>query len=367
LLPICLTVTGVGAEPPDEAEPGLDEPRSVVAREVGPRFSLHGFADVGAFQGAVPSTAPNDPAEDFFAIGELDLYIVSGLSDHLSFLGELVFELDSQDEFVVDVERLFLKYTFSDRAWLSFGRRHTPLGYWNETFHHGRYLEPTVERPSALRFEDDGGILPVHTVGLAAGGRVFARTWGLDYVGGLGNGRGVNREDVQSARDVNDTKAAYLKLSVTRFANSQLQFGPMIYVDDIPGDPMIPGRMDELDERILGLHFHYRSRKWELFSEYYNIRHDDVVGGTTYDNDSYYAIAVWRPWKWKPYVGIDNRTLDPGDPFFADLPPDFMRYLGGVRWDMGPFHALKFEYRYDEYAAEEVTVDSLAFQAAFTF
>jgi len=313
--------------------------------------------------GDTETPALSDPTEDYFALGELDLYILSSLADNLSFLGELVFELNSDDEYEVDVERLFLKYTFSDRVWLSLGRRHTPLGYWNETFHHGRLLEPTAERPSALRFEDDGGILPLHTVGINVGGRIFVNEWGFDYSTGVGNGRGLTREDVQDGGDLNDQKSVFLKLAATRSGKHEVRFGPMVYVDHIPPDPMVPGQLT-LDEQVLGFHFHYRSDNWEVFSEYYDISHDD---GTEFNSDAYYAIAVWRPWKWKPYAGFDSRTLDPADRFYDDLEPEFSRYLGGVRWDVSPFMAFKFEYRHDVFDVEEVTIDSLAFQAAFTF
>ena len=82
------------------------------------------------------------------------------MTNRLSFLGEVIFEFDDNGEAVVDIERVVFKYTLSDQLWASMGRHHTQLGYWNEVFHHGLLLQPTVDRPEGLKFEDDGGILP---------------------------------------------------------------------------------------------------------------------------------------------------------------------------------------------------------------
>ena len=45
---------------------------------------------------------------------------------------------------------------------VSIGRGHTAMGYWNQTFHHGKWFQTTTDRPAIYRFEDDIGILPVH-------------------------------------------------------------------------------------------------------------------------------------------------------------------------------------------------------------
>ena len=102
----------------------------------------------------------------------MDLYVTSRLTNSISVLAETVLELDEQQELVVDMERIQITYRWSDLFRLAAGRGHTALGYWNETYHHGLLLQPTVERPEALKFEDDGGLLPVHFVGAElAGGR----------------------------------------------------------------------------------------------------------------------------------------------------------------------------------------------------
>src|SRR5207244_12772364 len=121
------------------------------------------------------------------AVGQFHLYLVSRLQRNLSFLGECVIETGEGGETGVDLERMYIRYAWSDYLHLAAGRTHTALGYWNEVFHHGTLLQPTVERPEALKFEDDGGILPVHSVGIEVGGRAERDDWTLDYVGNIAN------------------------------------------------------------------------------------------------------------------------------------------------------------------------------------
>src|SRR5262249_55068996 len=136
---------------------------------IAPQLTIHGFSDVTLATTRERWRGGRDSTSTGFLLGQFDLYLLSRISANLSFLGEGGFELD-HDQGVVDVERMFIKYSWSDQLRLAAGRTHTALGYWNEAFHHGALLQPTVERPQALKFEDDGGILPVHAVGLELSG-----------------------------------------------------------------------------------------------------------------------------------------------------------------------------------------------------
>jgi hypothetical protein len=87
-------------------------------------------------------------------------------------------------------------------------------------------LQPTVERPEALKFEDDGGILPVHSVGLEMGGGSRGESWELHYVANLANGRGLDREAVQGGADLNRDKALGVKLTLVVEGPGRLEIGP---------------------------------------------------------------------------------------------------------------------------------------------
>jgi hypothetical protein len=294
--------------------------------------------------------------------------MVSRLSSQISFLGETVFELNEAGESVVDVERLFIKYALSDYFAVAAGRTHTALGYWNESLHHGALLQPTVERPECLKFEDDGGILPVHSVGLELSGEAAGSSWSMSYVTNLANGRGPARDVVQGSDDVNRQKAFALKLSFERRGKSEFVFGPMVYMDMIPPGPdplaMAPAH-EAIKERIYGGHFVFSSRPLQILAEGYSVAHEDQGTGASFDHLGWYTIVIYRARRWKPYIGADILNFDPGDPFYAPEDIDLHRYLAGLRFDLNSFNALKFEYRNEDREGERSHV--LAIQTGFMF
>jgi hypothetical protein len=354
------------AEPPKSVE---SEP-SPMAREFGlsdlaPRLTFHGFADVTANVYFDDAEDGGSSSRDWFALGELDLFLVSHLADNVSFLSELVFETDTDNTTAVDLERIYIKYTVSDRFWLSVGRHHTALGYWNEAFHHGLLLQPTVERPEVLHWEEHGGILPMHSVGLAMGGRMFRRSWGFEYAGNIGNGRGLTSEDIQTGFDFNDQKALTLRLSASYEGKGRLLFGPMFHLDRIPADPAVPGREGEESERIAGAFVTYRDDRFELFSEYYYVHHEDLLTGSTYDSPGYFLIGALNFGKLEPYAGYDRLDVDDADPYYGPEITPLKRTLLGLRWDLNSFNAIKFELRHD--IRPGVHSNGLVVQTAFIF
>jgi len=369
LVALIFAFSGAFADSQAENESTSEEPesRSVLRRGGGlsPKFSLHGFADATLI--AEESSLPDedDETDVGFFLGEFDLYMVSQLSQKWSFLGELVFEFESEGETRVDVERVFVKYSVSDLFWTSVGRRHTPLGYWNETYHHGLFLQPTVQRPLVLAFEDKGGVLPIHSVGVDAGGQKFFGPWSLDYRGGVYNGRGPTREDVQTFGDANVQKAGLIKLSATHERSSQIRFGGMVYRDEIPPNSEAPVPHSGMDERIYGVHFIYDRREFKFYSEYYDIRHLEAQTSEDWDHQGYYVLALWQAWAWKPYAGYEVLDLDEGDPFYDGIAPFQERILGGVRYDPISSLALKFEIRRDNFSESET--NGVAVQVAYTF
>jgi hypothetical protein len=60
---------------------------------------------------------------------------------------------------------------------LSFGRFHTSIGYFNDTYHYGAFYVVPVDRPTAVQAGDYGGIVPIQTIGVHADGRFFLSEW----------------------------------------------------------------------------------------------------------------------------------------------------------------------------------------------
>lgn len=123
----------------------------------------------------------NSKGEQDFSLGGLDLYATQEVGEKSKAFMELVFE-GIGNEFIVDLERLWIKYSFANAFKIAAGRFHTPLGFWNTNYHHGSLIQDTVTRPFFLDFEDGtAGVLPMHMVGLNIGGQLALGRSILDY------------------------------------------------------------------------------------------------------------------------------------------------------------------------------------------
>lgn len=327
------------------------------------RFTVQGFSDFTYKQERQPASGGGN-ALSTFNLGQTSLFLSARIAENISIVSETAFKLgtDVRRSQIVELERVYIKYVVSDWLKIAAGRTHTALGYWNEAFHHGALLHPTVERPEILRF---GGVLPVHAVGLELSGRVPAGSWDIAYVGNIANGRGREFNSTIGASDPNTTKAVAAKVSFSHEGARTIILGPMIYRDVVPPDPANPRREAPLTETIPGAHFVLRDSHFELLSEYFHIRHTNQLTAAEFNHTGWYAIGVVRPWKWKPYGGVDTAEFDSGDVYFAGGDTSVRRYLGGLRFDLHPLNALKFEYR-NEHRTAGVT-HAFVVNTAFAF
>ena len=137
--------------------------QELTIRSVRWRYSLNFFGDVSMSGGK-----PSDGEHAFgFGLGGQDVLIRGELSENIVATTEMAFEAGEDGGIGVDLERFNVRWQ-SSRYFVEAGRTHTSFGYWNNAYHHGRWLQPTIERPRWVAFEDDGGILPVHWVGAGA-------------------------------------------------------------------------------------------------------------------------------------------------------------------------------------------------------
>lgn len=75
-----------------------------------------------------------------------------------------------------------LKFDYFKNHSLVVGKMHTPVNYWNDVYHHGRFFFPTVDRPIAFSY-----LVPVHTLGLRLQGQNLGKIkFGYDLVAGNG-------------------------------------------------------------------------------------------------------------------------------------------------------------------------------------
>jgi hypothetical protein len=316
-----------------------------------PQLTIGGFGHVKYVVDDVDPDAGERDTEQKFQLGNLDVFLTSRLSDQLSFLSEISFEFEEDGENFLDVERLLASYDVADWLRATVGRTHTPMGYWNVTYHHGTWLQTTVERPLLFEFEDDHGILPVHSVGLELSGYLNTAAGSLGYTLNAGNGRSSLSETVQNATDLNDSKMFAGMLTFAPDAIAGLTVGANALADWIPPNgaavPPTVGRLDTIEEQIAGGFLAYTLDPFELLVEGQWIRHRDREVEETTRSGGLYAQAAYKIGAFKPYYRFEWLDLSERDRFYANTEgaEDTQLHIAGVRWDFQEFAALKLEVR----------------------
>ncbi len=321
-------------------------------------FELNGFGDIGY---TVTEANTSGGSNNGFALGQLTFYVNEQISDRSSVLVEYVIESPGGG-FVIDLERLQIDYELSDNHTLRAGRFHSLLGYWNTAFHHGAYLQTSVGRPFFLEFEDENGIVPVHTVGA---------WWDSSFDTGLGRidldlfvGNGVHlmadfsgmetaELNPSSAGDQDNDKAIAWSLSLAPKAVRGLNIGTSgqtgkVQIMDMPSMAM----NDEIDQLLLSVDLTYFRGGTEFLSEYYTWSHDSEALSTSFDDTSaYYVQFGQKVGSNTPYVRYEVLSAKP-DPYFnatgmtmAGMNRKKTVGIFGIRHDLSDTSSLKVEYR----------------------
>ncbi|NJN14722.1 MAG: hypothetical protein HC813_03690 [Planctomycetes bacterium] len=320
---------------------------NMVARTGEVRAMLQVFGDVGFDWAERP---PSERAHSRFFLGGLNLFFTAQVGQHFSVLSETVFKVSvggDHDSHEFDQERLSIQWTFSDLLYLKLGLDHGPVSRWNNLYHHGRWLETTIDRPMLARFEGSGGFLPMHNSGLEAGGRLHPSFGTLQYVIILSNGRGSEATDPQKFSDRNDGKAIEFGLQLAPNCMEGVRFGIHFRLDDIPPIPSDPLRARTIRERIASAFFQFQGEHLEILAEVVFLENDDRTSGMTYGAASGYIQIAYRVHPdWLPYLRFDVREMEMGDPYFMPLGRDLDRWeqLFGVRYDAAANIAIKLEF-----------------------
>ena len=126
-----------------------------------------------------------EAADREFEWGESALFL-TGNSGRWSFLSEATFQASKYRDKQFTLERIRVRYEFNRDNAISFGKMHTPVNYWNDNFHHGRFFFPTINRPSSF-----GRFIPIHEVGIRLSGQSpMVEGVGYDIVLGTGQSEG---------------------------------------------------------------------------------------------------------------------------------------------------------------------------------
>lgn len=316
----------------------------------------------------------------------LDLYAAGRLSNRWS--GLLEFVLEREKGFSeAEMERINLTYEHSTALRLGAGRFHTPLGYWNKAYHHGRQLIDTVERPFFLEFEDSGrgtGILPFHTVGLQASGVRELTSGSFSYNLLAGSAHRMDSSEwkdpgaaeLQSSYRFEDSgQLSWTARGRFHSSNDHFQMGLSgrdhpIVEDGSFGDGAITAKGEELfNQQILAVDMRYRQGRWEVFGEYFYIRsRDQFASQQRFDSRAYYAqLAYQLTPSLRGVYRYARLDFDQDDPYYQVMGSrEETHNTFTVRYDLDLNHTLKLEYEaVDGQSSDHRSPDIYRFQWSF--
>ena len=307
---------------------------------------VHGFADVQA-----ATSSRQDPLRlRGFNAGTRDLYLTPQLGDRVRSLVEIAFEYDPAGRgSQADMERLQLGYSVNDALTLWMGRFHTPFGLWNTYFHHGANLQTSIYRPQFLDFEDRGGIIPAHSVGIWASGKTPAGPGKLTYDAYLSNGPSIRDRSLDFNPFTDDTankmvgfNLGYqlagalhgLSVGVHGFASEAKSFTP----SDVA--------LNTTRLRMAGAYGGYDNDDWEAFAEYYSFFDINNSDGSRHRSNVGFVHLGRTFGSFTPYVRYERASIDAQDDYFnAQLTGrSYTRGVLGARYTLDARSSLKFEF-----------------------
>lgn len=288
---------------------------------------IRGFVDVDA------NFARNKLS---FGFSEQDLFITAVLNDRISFLGESVFKYapSSPTEYALSIERIIINYNIKGNHNLILGKIHTPVNYWNDTYHHGRVFFPTIERP--LLFS--ANIIPLHTIGAGVQGHDLG-TLKLGYDLFIGNGLG-SPEISDNDNNKSVTLACYIKPA------DKLKVGFSWYYDVISKGAIVHDKTInwKVTQHLFSTSVSSFGKKFEILAEgTAGINHTDTTGSkTTLASYVYAGYKVTD--KLIPYLRLDNITYQAGEVYYDKN--NVTSLVGGIRYEISYLAVVKMEYQF---------------------
>lgn len=373
----------------EELEKQLNQLTSSLSRgSVDAGVPIHGFADVGLGRNGEDNVVAGKQRKGF-TVGTFDLFMTPKLGDRVRSLVELAFEVEADGKVEADLERVQIGYAFNDAATGWMGRFHTPYGYWNTAFHHGAQIQTSITRPRFLEFEDFGGILPAHTTGVWLTGNLPLGAGKFGYDAYFGNSPAINATATGSTLSASNATGFSPKVNAGTYAgtgvlNMQMSgagshlpaagynvwyephalaglrlglHGLRASVEDNSAD------RNRTRLNMFGGYAVFSDERWELMGEYYRFRNQDISGSRGIFNSSAgYLQAGYNIGRITPFIRFESTRLNQQDNYFAVQRSgrSYQRQALGLRFDVDPKAALKFEYDRNRKADLGVASDSFS-------
>lgn len=378
------------AQPAPAATPAQAQPASEASQEPASFNLPQGIKIQGFGQASYKATDARPPETPFFGfrhgannsfgVGDLDLFVTSQLTEKSMVLSEIDFRETSDQIFDVNVERLLLKHNVSDYLHLSFGRFHTSTSYYNSVFHHGDWLQTAADRPLAVEFSSNGGLLPTQAVGVSATGKVPSGALGLNYLFEYGTSDTI-RPNILSpdepSIDEGNGNGILGGLFVRPSWMPGLDIGGSFYHDRL--SPTQVGAGGEagggeaggegavhIGQSIVSAHAVYVTPRFEFINEAFLIQHKVQETGDKFNTPAFYSLISQKLGrKWRPYVRYQYAHASDESPIFPDIGLR-QTQSAGIRFDYSDYVAFKAQY--DRTTRRELsTINDVIIQFAFRF
>ncbi len=267
-------------------------------------------------------------------------------------------------EYIIDdEEKRFgrLKFAWepdnSNILWI--GRTHNPSSYWRDQFHHGGWLQPTINRPGIADFEFSGGILPVISTGIILeGGSSINNLGGLAYVVNLGITSVLGKAGLESPNlsetdlDIHDSSFS-IRLS---YKFDSINGGDEIGV--FGSNNHIANSMnanDEFEQQVIGFFMNWWLDDLRFISEIYTVTNTTVSAITvsnkpTQNFQNGYAMFDYAlNDNWNIYTRFENSAEEKNNQYLSNF-SNFVikRSLFGLRYNINRNQTLKFEIEKNE-------------------
>jgi hypothetical protein len=306
-----------------------------------------------------------------FNSGDFVLFVTSQLNERISVLSEVSFN-NSGEESTFELQRLMLRYYIKDYFSLRVGRMFTPIGYWNNQFTLGLVLQPTIQRPMAIRPVSDGGVLQYRDNGIQFEGenitnaRFFYKVLIANGVGYFGSNEKRDNH-VATTVQVGAEPVEGLKVLVSGMFDriEKGKSNPNGSISSLPDD-------GNLELFVASAAYMNPSSKFEFIGELLSQKSKfENVG--TFSSYSYYGYAGFRATNaLTPYVLYNSskagKSRTEGDPYFSPIPVKIDLLTVGARYKFNSSFVAKLEYEINEekYYYQDIMLGGTKLDDGFT-
>ncbi|WP_394841496.1 hypothetical protein LZC95_31030 [Pendulispora brunnea] len=332
-----------------------------------PRFALNLFGDMSF--GVANRAEGNVRPDAAFAVGVFDMLFNGELDGKILATTEVTFQYD-QNTPLAELERLHLRWKPVKEFFVEAGRFHTDLGYWNVAYHHGKWLQLSIERPRVILLH--GGLVPTHWIGAQAGLNIPVGSANVALVGSVGSSRDPLPENGAShnahGTAFTPVNAGHFKAELAGLGLKDLRLGVSGVYSRIRAEPSTvrPGLPDTpMDEFIGNAYIAYPSLPFTLITEGYVIEHrvssgalSSGLAGAKWRTYAAFAMIGYTIGRVTPYIKgeytYSKKNVDQADAFYIPAPTspnpptvtlDVVEGTVGTRIDTSTWSALKLEYR----------------------